>query len=311
MKLFYTKIFCFIFGLLCFLFITDRVLTAHIRHCGVREYKIWEDIFNSRIESDMIFLGSSKCYAHYNPAVFDSLLNIDTYNLGLNGKRCDFDIFRYNQYKKHKNKQPLYIVWDIMQNSFEKSSGYGDEQFMPYIYDADIWNAIHRKEHKIYYIDRIIPMLRYYRKGMIHRFPMDDDYAYKGYVHEYQPFDSKELQNIADNSQKYFIDTNIVESFRSTIKEMQNDGANVILVYSPFYYKGQHKIKDMQQFIQYIEKIADDEHCIFLNYLDSYINQDSALFKNATHLNSIGADIFSSMLSHDLDSIFKTSSSYK
>ena len=140
---------------------------------------------------------------------------------------------------------------------------------------------------------------------------MDDDYAYKGYVHEYQPFDSKELQNIDDNSLKYFIDTNIVESFRSTIKEMQNDGANVILVYSPFYYKGQHKIKNLQQFIHYIEKIADDEHCIFLNYLDSYINQDSSLFKNATHLNSIGADIFSSMLSRDLDSVFNITASFK
>ena len=94
---------------------------------------------------------------------------------------------------------------------------------------------------------------------------------------------------------------------RLTIQEMQHDGATVVLVYSPFYYRGQKKYSDLQSMRQLFGKIAVEENCLYLDYLDDPINNDSSLFKNASHLNCFGADVFSAKLSYALDSIINAS----
>lgn len=283
--------------------ITDLWISKMIRQSVARDFVIWDDIFNSRITANMIVLGSSKAYAHYNPSVFDSILHTDFYNLGLNGKHVDMDIFRYNQYKKYKNHQPEYIIWDIMQQSFDYSGDYGDEQFMPYIYNEDVWNAIHRPYHHISVVERYVPLLRYWKRDMIKTYPHSGCLTYKGYIKEYTKFDSKDLRKIDNNSIHCAKNQKVINDFIETIREMKSDGSKVIIVISPFHYLGQTKIADNDKMIEIVCRIADNENCFLLNYMDHPINSDSTLFKNAYHLNCYGADVFSEILAHDLDSI--------
>lgn len=304
MKVFLLRLAAFTFIWLALSTVVDIYLTQSIRHSQSREYRIWEDIFNSRITSDMIVLGSSRTYDHYNPAIIETILNNDFYNLGLDGKKVDMDIFRYHQYKKHHNHQPHYILWDICHGSFAKSSGYSDEQLMGYIWDDDIWQEIHSRENNVNWFDRTIPLLRYWRRNMIRTYPNAVMDVYKGYVKYCPSFDGIELRQTKDNSIDCCYDSAIINAFRHTIKEMQNDGSNVILVYSPFYFEGQPKIKQLDQFVAFVQELAEQENCIFLNYLDDSINSDSTLFMNALHLNGFGADVFSEKIAHDLDSIF-------
>ena len=287
--------------------VIDYYYTVKIRHSQVREYKIWEDIFNSRITADIIVLGSSRAMAHYNPEVFDSILHSDFYNLGLNGKLIDMDFFRYHQYKKYNNHQPTIIIWDVMSGTFGYSGGYGNEQFMAYIHNRDIWHTIHRRGINITLFDRYIPLLRYWRRNMLRTFPNAVMQVYKGYRKECHDFDSSELNNIPDSSINCSRCPALEEEMRLTIQEMQHDGATVVLVYSPFYYRGQKKYSDLQSMRQLFGKIAVEENCLYLDYLDDPINNDSSLFKNASHLNCFGADVFSAKLSYALDSIINAS----
>ena len=49
--------------------------------------KRWQDFYNKQKKSiDLIFLGSSHCYRSLVPAVFDSTLNVNSYNLGSSSK---------------------------------------------------------------------------------------------------------------------------------------------------------------------------------------------------------------------------------
>lgn len=282
----------------------DIRITTLIRHSQSREYRIWEDIFHSRITADIIVLGSSRTYDHYNSFIFDSILHTDFYNLGLDGKKVDMDIFRYHQYKKYNNHQPQYILWDICHSSFSKSSGYSDEQFMAYIYDDDIWQEIHSRENNVNLFDRTIPLLRYWKRNMIETYPNAVMSVYKGYVKFCPSFDGTVMRQTEDNSIECEYNYPVIDSFRQTLKEMQQDGSKVILVYSPFYFEGQKKIKQLDKFITFVQEIAEQENCLFLNYLDNTINNDSTLFMNALHLNGYGADVFSAIIAHDLDSIF-------
>ena len=95
----------------------------------------------------------------------------------------------------------------------------------------------------------------------------------------------------------------VVEMVKEMIDEIQQDGSKVVLVYSPFYIEGQKKIDNIEQVVDSFQAIADERRCLFLNYLNDSINYDSTLFKNAVHLNSTGADLFSAKLGHDLDSL--------
>lgn len=311
MKRFCVKILAYLLGAYLICSLIDHKLTIAIRHSQVREYQIWEDVFNSKITANMVVLGSSRAYAHYNPEIFDNILKTDFYNLGLNGKLVDLDVFRYHQYKKYNNHQPQYILWDIMPFSFDFSEGYGDEQYMAYIWNKDIWKEIHNSRHGITWFDRLVPLLRYWRTNMIHSYPNAVMQVYKGYRKEFTPFDSKELNLISDNSLQCNYNSTVIGLFEKTIEEIKNDGSTVVLVFSPLYKDGQKKYCQLDVFIDTVAQIASRHNCLFLNYLPSTINEDSSLFKNATHLNSIGADVFSSLLTYDLDSIFNITTSFK
>lgn len=220
----------------------DKRLTTSIRNSQVREYQIWEDIFHSRISADMIVLGSSRAYAHYNPAVFDTLLGIDFYNLGLNGKLSDMDIFRYHQYKKYGNHSPLFVIWDLMPTSFEYSGAYSDEQFMGYITNSDLWEEVKRHKKSVTIFDRYVPLLRYWRRDMIHNYPHAVMDVYKGYRKEYEPYDASELRKTEDNALHCSFNPEIISAVEKTIEEMHNDGARVIIVFFAALSRGSDKI---------------------------------------------------------------------
>ena len=196
-----------------------------------------------------------------------------------------------------------------MQNTFDVSGGYGDEQFMGYIHNKDVWKIIHQQGHKITLVDKYVPLLRYWRKNMIHTYPNAIMEVYKGYRKESHPFDHTGLQDISDHSLPCRYNREIINQFENAIDEMQKDGSNVFLVFSPMYSEGQNKINDLGAYIDTINNLAIRHNCIFLNYLQLPINSDTSLFKNASHLNAKGADIFSTILAHDLDSIYSISKS--
>ena len=69
MKQFVFKIIFFIIIWMGITILVDIKITHDIRNSQVREYRIWEDIFNNRITADIIVLGSSRTYNHYNTKV--------------------------------------------------------------------------------------------------------------------------------------------------------------------------------------------------------------------------------------------------
>ena len=51
----------------------DIFITRLVRSSHARAIEVWEDIFNGRIDADMLFLGSSRTSDAYDPTVFDSM----------------------------------------------------------------------------------------------------------------------------------------------------------------------------------------------------------------------------------------------
>lgn len=290
---------------------TDIIVTRIIRSSNARIIVVWEDIVKSNINADIIVLGSSRADCAYNPAVLEKELGEKCYNLAMYGKTVDMDIARYNLYKQYTQHKPYIIIWDVFHNTFCYSGRWMDEQFTPYVFHKEIWNSICNKRHEYCCSDRIIPLLRYWKRTGIFHYSLHstfDTCIYNGYCAQsylWDPHTLTDLNKIEDNSIECSYNDTLIKEFNNTLNEMNNDCDNIFLVFSPLYYDGQAKIKDLNNLVSFFAKLAEKNNCMFLNYLEHPICKDSTLFHNAEHLNSSGANIFSAILAHDLDSILK------
>ncbi len=287
----------------------DIYITHLVRSSQARAIVVWEDIFDGRIDADMIFLGSSRTSDAYNPAVFDSILGVNSYNLGMHGNLIDKDILRYTLFAKYSNNTPKYIIWDLCNGAFGYSQRVFDYQFAPYLFDNDIFRFLHSSRHKFTIFDRIIPLLRYYREKNILGYAIKNEHynigAYKGFKGKEQKWNPENLNKLEDKSIPMGYNPELLPSFLETVNKMKDSGSEIIFIYSPFHINGQTKQTGLDSLFNIYQQIAEQTGCIFLNYNYDSICYDTSFFTDATHLNLNGANVFSAKCSKDLDSILK------
>lgn len=287
-------------------YIADFFVTNLIKKSNAREIVVWQDLFNSKIDADIIVLGSSRAVNHYNPLYMDSVLNLKCYNLGQCGKLVDMDFLRYKLYKKYNNTQPKIIIWDVFHNSLGKSDGFLDAILTPYIHEDRMFEALKQSDSTITYADKYLPLIRYWKKSYIFQYAFKntfyDNNPYRGFSGEVRTWQPNGMENIKDGSLVCKREEKIIDEFINTIREMQSDGAEIFLVYSPFFCRGKNKVKELDDMVKLFDSIAENEHCYFINFISDSICLDSSFFYNSTHMNVEGAKQFSIKLSNIINS---------
>ncbi len=80
----------------------------------------WDVVHNAKEKIDIIVLGSSRAYNAYNPRVLDSVLHMETLNMGTGSQNI---IESYHLLKEiFDHQQPKYIVFDLFTRSVEYKS---------------------------------------------------------------------------------------------------------------------------------------------------------------------------------------------
>lgn len=280
----------------------DYYYTKKLQSSNIREIVIWEDIFKSRIDSDIVYLGSSRTADHYQPYIIDSILGTRSYNLGQYGQTIESDIMRYDLLSKYESQKPRLYIWDVYFNSFSLSSKYQDVQYTPYLFNKDIWNNVNKQTKHFSYIDKFLPLYRYWSKNVIPHYEALEN-PIRGFVYNYDKWNPDNNLILKKDTFSYSIDTLVYNSFCSTIQQMKKEGSNVAIVFSPLHKLGQDAVKDLDSFINLLQHTADKEKCIFINFIADPMCSDSSYFKNTMHLNEIGTDYFSAKFAHIVDSI--------
>ena len=264
---------------------------------------IWNDIFKSNINADIVFLGSSRTADHYQPEIIDSILGTRSYNLGQYGQTVESDIVRYNLLHKYENKTPSLYVWDVYFASFNGSSKFQDEQYTPFLFNNDIWTAVNNKSIHFSVLDKYVPLLRYWRKGIIPEYDALRSPT-RGFVYNIDTWKPEEMANLKERTLTYSIDEVVFNDFCSTIDTIKKHGSDVIIVFSPLHIKGQKAMNNLNHLIYLLDSVSSAKQCIFANFLSDSICQDSSYFKNAMHLNEEGTDRFSAIFAHFIDSLY-------
>lgn len=272
------------------------------------EIGVWEDIFNSKINSNILVYGSSRAWVHINSSMIQDSLKTTCYNLGINGHNFWLQYLRHIEYLKY-NSKPKTIIFSVDAFSFEKRTElFNYIQFLPYIKNNNI--VKYTSSYKGFStLDYHLPLWRYFGEWRIIlrsffnflNISEIEEHRVLGYRGKNRKWNTKHIDKAnAKKSYKPNIDSISVDLFKQFLTECNKNEIEVILVYTPMYIDGQKFIKNHNKLIALYREIANNFNIKFFNYLDNEICERKTFFYNSMHLNKSGAELFTKILIEDL-----------
>lgn len=296
--------------LLALAFGVDYMISSGLRKTDLRKYSTWNDIYSGELHPDILAVGSSRVWLGYNTYILDSMLHCNSHNLGLDGHYLDFQLIRYDTYRRF-NAKPKVVLMNVDCFStlgITADSRYEREQFFPYFFDETLVDAV-AEAKKITWIDRHVPMVRYFgyrdefERGVESFFGKKDFFdggMHKGFRGDNAPFNGS---MIPERPIKLGVETGTVEMLDSFVKASCEEGIQVVFVKQPVYYKLMAKVANVHETDSVFYSIADKYDVPILDYYNRLFNHDSTCFMTAVHLNKKGSELFTMALCHDLDSM--------
>ena len=279
----------------------DYAISYKLQHSVDRRYIGWSKIINEQLDADLVVMGSSRAWVHYNPAIMDSILMLNTYNMGIDGSGLNRQIIRYEIYNHYQIKKPKYIVLNIDYfSASEWTYGYEREQFFPFMWDSYMRKEISKVE-PMSWGERYMPVYRYVTyKGLynvIHERPMHAK-TYKGYMGQDRTWNAKAYEELS--AYHFNADERIMELFEKFLADREEEGIQVVFCYAPVYIGFTNKIENLDDFFACYESYAKKYNIPILDYTYSELSKDTTYFYNASHMNRHGAELFSMQFATDL-----------
>ncbi len=300
MKHFLKQIIFYGFIIVVLLISFDTFISYNLRHSSDRRFIVWTEIIEKEINADLLVMGSSRAWVQISPKIIDTILDVNSYNLGIDGSHIDRQIMRYDLYKLY-NPRPQVILHNIdFMSVLSKKVGYEREQFFPYFTNRDMMAVIH--EEPFAWQERYLPYYRYYGyRDLLGNYNHSKDSLYKGYRGQERDWNGSLFSSI--DSLHFNCDESLKAMLIDYVQEVKNDSINLIFVYAPFYIEAVKKVDNLDEMYSIFDSIAKAYDVPILDYTYSYLSYDTTYFYNASHLNKRGAELFTTMLANDLDSL--------
>ncbi len=285
----------------------DFFLSYRLRQNQNRMYAAWNQMYNDSTCYDLVINGSSRAWTQYNPLILDSILNLNSFNLGIDGSAINRQVIKYKKYcELHGN--PKCLIQNIDFGTMSYTQGYEREQFFPYFfYDRDLLNEYDCYEN-FSWGEKFLPNYRYIGSDDVITEALFHDnkkhffeYLTKGYFGRYKKWDGSVLHEM--DSVSCIIDTNALNLFSGFLQDEIANGLKIIFVYAPIYIGAREKMVNEEEMFAMYDSIAKKFDIPILDYNDISLCYDTAYFYNATHLNRVGAELFTTKLAHDIDSL--------
>ena len=309
MKKFLKSISLFSILFLVLLYVLDLFITSGLKKSESSTYNTINKVFNGTINADLIVNGSSKAYVQISPKILDTRLNLESYNLGLDGNAFIPQLLQYDLYRQH-NQKPKIIV-QIVGNGFlvKKEELIGYMRYAPFLDNKQI-TAVTQQYKGFSFLDYHVPFIRYagyfgiITNGVLSNFGIDKqkDKNYKGYhAMDAQWDNSFDLfKNENPTGIDIAIDSVSKVKFTNYLELAYKDNIHVFMVYPPTYKPSQEYINNREEIIDFYKEVAVNSNALFLDYSNGQISNSKDLFYNSQHLNTKGAEQFTHMLATDI-----------
>lgn len=312
MKRFLVRLLLFTVFVYIIALIFDLCTSFGLRQVPKNHLETFNAIMHDTLNHDVLILGNSRGTCHYNPYVLDSILDCNCRNISVSGQTYRISNLRYQIYRRN-NIPPKLVILNI--DHIELSSGtlgFEREQYFPYIKDTLVKEVL--SINHFTWMDKHIPMWRY--KGTYKYIGMGlceffglfhvKGEQYKGWTKNIGPWNGTNFVNLLekDGQISCSINDTVVDIFDNLLSQLQCENVQAVMVYSPVYIKAQENMSPTFDTIMdiYID-LSDKYNVPILDYRSMPINRDTTYFGDATHLNYIGAELFTTKLAHDIDSL--------
>lgn len=305
----------FVISIFIFFYFLALFIDSGLRKTKSGNFAEWNDIYNSNINADLIVLGSSRAWVHISPKILDSILLINSYNLGIDGYNFEMQYNRFKIYLQH-NKKPKYTINSLDISSFDRRKDlYMHTQFLPYLNDSLIRSAVKGYEGELNALHYYIPMFKYIgqynsiSKGLLEELNIKqfNDYKYKGYLGMERTWNNEfdQFKKENKNGLQQAIRKDNIALFKEYLAYCQNNDIKVFLVYSPEYFEAQSLFLNRDSIINIYSDCAKQYNAAFINFSNDSICMNKNLFYNSQHLTKIGAETFSVKLANKLKNIMQ------
>ncbi len=280
----------------------DWLITNNLHKSSACFFQSWNDLFYGNLQCDALIMGSSRGFVQYDPAIIDSALGVNSYNLSVDGRCIDAQVVKYHTYCQY-NPRPRLIIQNVDFGTMALSNGYEREQFLPYLFCDTLFNAVKESEGFSAW-DRYLPLVRYagysevIKEGLglpnkLNQYPL-----YKGYYGRDEQWNGAAFDAV--QNVEFCHGQEAVRIFDAYLAECKKDGVEVVLVFAPIYIGVTEKMDNPQEMFDFYQMFADKYGFRLLNYTLDSLSYDTSCFYNATHLNREGAISFSAKLANDM-----------
>jgi hypothetical protein len=273
-------------------------ISRYIRATEVRIYHGYNHIYNDSTYYDVLINGNSRALTQYSPKILDTILDMNTYNLGIDGSAINRQIIKFDRFVS-LHGYPRYLIQNIDFFTMNKSVGFEKEQYYPYFFiDKQLKQMVDESEN-YFWADKYLPLYRYIGFNEIvlkHLFSKDT--LFKGYLEHDQKYDGSMIEQMT--TVQISRDSEMIQEFDKFLHVLSQNGTQVIFVYAPIYHEVIKKCEQADLVYEMYDSIASKHNIPILNYFNDSICFDNKYFYNATHLNKTGAELFTSKLARDL-----------
>ncbi len=309
MKRFIFRLTLFILPVFVVAYGADIILSKNlkkIKNYKEGEFTVWNDLYDGKINADIVIYGSSRAWLHINSTMMEDSLKINTYNLGINSHNFWLEYFRHSLLLKY-NKKPKLIIHALDMATLDKRVDlFNPDQFLPYmLFNKEMKSVING--YKGYTnADFIIPLLRYYGKkdailGVI-KYCLHPNKNPVKRIKGYEGASDLSWHNDLDKAKKQMnfyqpkLDTATIRLFEKHLADCKQQGIKILLLYTPEFIDGQMFTKNREEVIAIFRNFGFKYNVPFMDYSNDTMSYQKKYFFNAEHLNKLGAEIFTKKL---------------
>lgn len=316
MKKFVIRILLFIIPVIAISYSADLLISKELKKSNTYasgEYSTWNDIYNGKINSDIVIYGSSRAWEHIDPVIIGDSLHTTVYNLGIDGHTFWLQYLRHNLLLEY-NTKPKLIIHSLDIFTLNKGEDlFNPDQFLPYmLFNKEMKNGI-ESYNGYKYPDYKLPLVRYYGKtdalkcGLNFLFHQASDSVLR--IRGYQGQDktwNADFDKVREKMDYYVAryDTASIILFDRYLQECKSKNIKVVFVYTPEYIEGQKFIKNKEALMALYKRYSKKYEIPFYDYSNDTISYQKKYFYNVLHLNKAGAELFTTKFVNELKGIY-------
>lgn len=316
MKKFLVKILSFSLMGLLMVWGLDYWITKGMQNSAYEDVNTWAKVLDGGMSNDIIILGSSRAYRHFNPEYIEKELGLSALILGNSAAKVEFLSFALNLYLE-RNSKPKLIFWVLDYDTFEKSNEILDYQkFLPFVNTKPVKDFL-AENGLISNLELMLPLARYAHwtrlkwEGLTSGMRKEESWS-KGFYPSEASWDQEFDTNFRKNFKSSMFQTNdsLIKQFENQLLNLKAEGIESIFILPPYFLKEDFQYLNQSEIVQNYQRFAELSNGLFLDYGQNSCLNEERYFYDFYHLNKKGALEFNALLVKDLNSLLLLNSNF-